>query len=171
MDVHICIYLLFSIHTPICIQYTCTTCFPCRESLHLFGVCVGCYSVAPLWLHIPFPSLQLFRKQALTGRTKDGAVFPLTVKFTDFADVASLDDLYSPDLVVDRPAEGERGREGERGPVGVDGRGIPIQAACSSDTPTCVYPILFLQRGRDTGGYQMEFSATAMPGLRWSSPS
>ncbi len=35
-------------------------------------------------------------KQAVTGRTKDGTVFPLTVHYTDVSQNLSVNDLYSP---------------------------------------------------------------------------
>lgn len=40
--------------------------------------------------------MQLPSKQAITGRSKDGTVFPLTVKFTDVSQNLSVGDLYSP---------------------------------------------------------------------------
>jgi len=35
-------------------------------------------------------------KQSVTGRAKDGTVFPLTVHYTDVSPSLSVSDLYSP---------------------------------------------------------------------------
>lgn len=45
---------------------------------------------------------QEISKQAVTGRTKDDTVFPLTVKFTDVSQNLSVGDLYSPSCTFDR---------------------------------------------------------------------